>query len=419
MLSQISSRAGRLSGRAIAAAVALSIVGAGSAAAAPAIDRTFPDPTPNAQPDPFYTPPESIPVGDFGDVIRARPSKAGPPAARELANAWQVMYLSTGARGQRNVVTGTILVPKGVDSKTVPVVGLGPGTTGPAFKCTVSRFINSGSFYEQSIVNGLLAAGYAVAVTDYEGYHENPKSTYIVGRAVGSALVDVVRAATKLPEAGLSASPKVAFQGFSQGGAASLWAAQLQPTYAPELNVVGVSAGGVPSDLISTLLKLQGSPYFGFAWNALIGLDNAFPDELKFSTYHTTAGQQITQKMNSGDCTIELVLDYPGKYTTDYMTQSPFSLTTWTGRAKENLLGKTAFTAPLYQYHASNDPIVPFAQDEKVRDAYCALGMKVQWNVLDTGHITTVSRGNPGALAFLADRFAGKPATSNCPTPTT
>lgn len=417
MLSQISSRAGRLSGRALAAAVALSIVGAGSAAAAPAIDRTFPAPTPNAQPDPFYTPPESIPVGDFGDVIRVRPSKAGPPAARNLANAWQVMYLSTGASGQRNVVTGTILVPKDADSKTLPIVGLGPGTTGPAFKCTVSRFINSGSFYEQSIVNALLTAGYAVAVTDYEGYHENPKSTYIVGKAVGSALIDVVRAATKLPEAGLSATPKVAFQGFSQGGAASLWAGQLQPTYAPELNVVGVSAGGVPSDLVATLLKLQGSPYFGFAWNALIGLDNAFHGELKFDTYLNDAGRQITEKMNSGDCTIELVLDYKGKWTDDYMTKSPFALTAWTGKAKENILGKTAIPSPVYQYHASNDPIVPFAQDETVRNAYCALGMKVEWKVLDTGHITTVSRGNPGALAFLADRFAGKPATSNCPTP--
>ncbi len=79
-------------------------------------------------------------------MIRARVAKAGPPTARSLANAWQVMYLSTDALGQPDAVTGTILVPKSAtDPSKLNIVGLAPGTTGPAFRCTVSRFINSGS----------------------------------------------------------------------------------------------------------------------------------------------------------------------------------------------------------------------------------------------------------------------------------
>jgi hypothetical protein len=59
-------------------------------------------------------------------------------------NAWQVMYLSTNALGQRDVVTGTVLVPKNVNAATAPIVGFAVGTQGPAFKCTASKAIERG-----------------------------------------------------------------------------------------------------------------------------------------------------------------------------------------------------------------------------------------------------------------------------------
>src|SRR6185369_2586696 len=60
--------------------------------------------------DTFYVPPSPLPAGKPGDVIRWRPSNAGPRAAS--VDAWQVMYLSTNALGQPDAVTGTVLVPK-------------------------------------------------------------------------------------------------------------------------------------------------------------------------------------------------------------------------------------------------------------------------------------------------------------------
>lgn len=412
MLHIISSRLVRTTVATFAACAAFASTA--QAAVAPAIDRTFGAPTPNAEPDAFYTPPSPLPAGNPGDVIRARVAKAGPPTARSLANAWQVMYLSTDALGQPNAVTGTILVPKSAsDPSKLNIVGLGPGTTGPAFRCTVSRFINSGQFYEQAILNGLLKAGYAVAVTDYEGYRENAKTSYIVGRAMGPALLDVLRAAQRLPESGLSATAKVATQGFSQGGGASMWAAELQPTYAPELNLVGVSAGGVPADLIQVALGLNGKPAFGFFLDALIGLNNAYPD-LLLDQYLNDNGRATLARMNEEDCTLELLVDYSGKLTSEYLTAVPFLKPAWQTRLNANKLGFTKINVPVYQYHADNDPIVRFDQAAAMRDRYCALGVTLSFKTFDTGHVTTVARGNADALAFLADRFAGKPATSTC-----
>ncbi len=365
--------------------------------------------------DSFYTPPSPLPAGNPGDVIRARPANAGPPAARRLADAWQVMYRSTSATGEPMAVTGTVLVPKGVDPATAPIVGFGPGTTGPAFRCTVSRFIDDGAFYEQPAIDGMLRAGYAVAITDYEGYHPDPDTTYIVGRSMGAALIDAVRAATRLPDAGLSAGAKVAFRGYSQGGGAAMWAGQMATAYAPDLHLVGVVGGGVPSDLIQVALGLDGSKNFGFLLDALIGLGHAYP-ELDLDSYLNAAGRSTIAAMEADDCTIELLLDHQNGHATDLMTTPPFLTPTWLPRIQANALGGAPIDVPVFQYHGTDDHIVAYQQAADLRRKYCALGMDVQWKTFPLDHITLVARGNADALSFLADRFAGRPPTSNCDT---
>src|SRR4051812_18486419 len=133
--------------------------------------------TAQAAVDGFFTPPTPLPAGAPGDVIRSRPVTPGTSSARTMAQAWQVMYLSTGAVGERIAVTGTVLVPRGVDPATVPVIGFGPGTHGPAFRCAPSLMLASGGFYEEPAVEDMLARRYAVVVTDYAGYQEHPATT--------------------------------------------------------------------------------------------------------------------------------------------------------------------------------------------------------------------------------------------------
>ncbi len=410
----LSSTPGRATAASLAALMLAGPLGpAATALAAPVIDRSQPAPTPNADPDPFYTPPATIPAGEPGDIIRARPAKAGPPTARKLANAWQVMYLSTNALGERDVVTGTILVPKSGTAANAPLVTFAPGTTGPAFRCTVSRFINSGAFYEQAAVNDMLKAGYAIAVTDYEGYHENPETTYVVGRSMGPAVLDAARAATRLPEAGLAAKPKIAIRGYSQGGGGALWAGELAKTYAPELDLVGVAAGGVPANLANVGLNIEGKKAFGVEMTALIGLDNAYP-ELKLADYLLPEAAPVFANLEANDCTIEIFSDYAGKRAVDYTDPSPLGTIPWLTRIDENALGRQKISVPVLDYHASDDQVVDFRQALALRTKYCALGMDLQWRTYLGGHITNVGRPNPDVLAWLGDRFANRPSQPNC-----
>ncbi|MEO3788298.1 lipase family protein [Actinocorallia sp. B10E7] len=366
----------------------------------------------DAADDAFSTPPSPLPQGAPGDVIRSRPAKAGPPGARALADAWEVMYLSTDAQGKPNAVTGMVLVPRKGDRSTAPVVGFGPGTHGPAYRCAPSRMIDDGAFYEQPAVNDMLARGWAVAVTDYEGYHPDPKTTYVVGRSTGPALIDAVRAAQRLPAAGLSADAKVAFRGYSQGGGAAMWAGELQPSYAPELNLVGVVGGGVPGDLALVSLALNGGVGFGFLMNALIGLDNAYG--LGLDGVLNENGRAAFAAMRENDCAIELFADYQGRSVADYFTRSPLADAAWQRAYGANKLGGSTIAVPVFQYHVTNDELVDHQQAATLRSTYCSKGVKLTWKTFDAGHLSGVQRGNADALSFLTDRIAGRDATTNC-----
>ncbi|WP_103338399.1 lipase family protein [Amycolatopsis sp. CA-126428] len=390
--------------RVLATLVAL-VLATAFAPAAPAA------PAPGPSDDTFYVPPSPLPAGKPGDVIRWRPSKAGPRAAS--ADAWQVMYLSTNALGRPDAVTGTVLVPKTADRATAPIVAFAPGTHGPAFACTPSKMLDIGAFYEQPGLDDLLDAGYAVAVPDYEGYQPAPKTTYVVGRSEGPAVIDAVRAAQRLGAAGLSASAKVVFRGYSQGGGAAAWAGELQPSYAPELNLVGIAAGGVPADLVQVTLQLDGKFGFGVFAYALLGLDQAYP-ELQLDSFLTDNGRAKLAEMKQSACTFELLTTYANQKIADYTTGPGYIKPAWVARLTENKLGGTPPRVPVFLYHATGDQLVQFAQADSLHKTYCAAGVEETWKTYDTDHITLVYTGNADVLAFVKDRIAGKPATASC-----
>ena len=86
----------------------------------------------------------------------------------------------------------------------------------------------------------MLAPGYVVVATDYPGLGVPGIHPYLIGVSEGRAVLDSVRAARALPDAG--ASNRFAVWGHSQGGHASLYTGELAASYAPDLKLVGVAA---------------------------------------------------------------------------------------------------------------------------------------------------------------------------------
>ncbi|CAB0621901.1 lipase [Corynebacterium diphtheriae] len=65
--------------------------------------------------------------------------------------------------------------------------------------------------------------------------------------------------------------------GYSQGGGAAA-AAEMHASYAPDVNIRGGFAGGVPADLLPTARTLEGSPLLGSLGYAIAGMYETHPE---------------------------------------------------------------------------------------------------------------------------------------------
>lgn len=320
--------------------------------------------------DDFYTPPTPLPDGADGEIVRWREEP------RQLtARNYLVMYHSTNATGQDIPVTGRVLVPntpwRGEGPR--PIVSVASGTRGVGDTCAPSRWLD----YERPFIEPMLLAGWAVVVTDYEGLGTPGGHTYVVGQSEGRTVIDIVRAATNLPATGLEAGGKVAFSGYSQGGGGAMWAGELQPEYAPELDLVGVAAGGVPADLSEVAEGLDGKVGFGFLLFAAYGLDAAYP-ELDLESYLNERGRETFEREK--DACVEATLPHAFQNIGMFTSTNPLRSPQWQARLDENRLGANPPDVPIRLFHGTLDEIVAPGQARTLRDEYCAAGADVQWS---------------------------------------
>lgn len=352
-----------------------------------------------------------------GEVVSAAPAvftldpllRVPVPGVR----ATRVLYRSSTVTGEPNTVSGTVLVPAAPHPGPRPVVGYAVGTHGLGDDCAPSHQMSQGTETEALQISGLLAKGWAVAVTDYEGLGTPGQHTYMVGPSAGHAVLDVVRAAMRLPASGLSADAPVAVWGYSQGGAAAGWAAQLHPSYAPELRLAGVVAGGVPADVAAVARHLDGGAFFGFGVAAVIGLDTAFP-ELRLPDHLTATGRTLVAA-HRDDCLIGLLPPFALRSFDQLTSTNLLARQDWQAAFAHSRLGATAPTVPMLMQHGLLDEVIPYSIGTTLRDQYCAKGVTVEFQTYPfADHILGALVTAPAATAWLGDRFAGTPATTTC-----
>ena len=293
-------------------------------------------------------------------------------------------------------VTGTVLVPDapwtGTGSR--PLVSYAVGTRGVGDDCAPSYTLSQGADYEGLFIKSAVDQGWAVAITDYQGLGTPGLHTYMVGPAQGHAVLDMARAAQRLPGTGLSSATPVGLMGYSQGGGAAGWAAELAGSYAPDLKIKGSVLGGVPGDLAATAEFLDGTTFVAFALMAAIGLDAAYP-ELNLENYLNPRGQELIQ--TSQDlCLVDVdgfatLINTAFTSIDDYVTSNPLDAPAWQARLAGTKLGTAKPNAPVLQYHGAIDEIVPFPQASTLRRTWCDKGATVDWNVLPAEHVTPSS----------------------------
>lgn len=393
----------------------------------------------DGQSDGFYNPPADLP-GQAGDLIRAERFRAQLEPSRQAPGVWatgtRFMYDSYG--GNRTAVTGTYFEPDNPwpGKGPRPLIAYAPGTQGMGDQCAPSRVFNQGIHYsgglditfgyEEVFVSALVYRGFAVVVTDYEGLGTPGVHTFMNREAQGQALLDAARAALRLSGTSLDPHGPVALWGYSQGGAAAASAAELAPSYAPELDIVGVMAGAPPADLVEMLPFADGSILAGGVGYILNGLLAEYP-EIAPAVHEklTPAGEEMLAGTR-GQCVTETVLTYGFRHLQDFFTEDPMQLILgepFAGVLDRQRIGRLKPNAPVLIDINRFDPLVPWTAANQLGRDWCAQGADVEFhtneeppflNKLGVNHLLALLVDGERDMQWVADRFNGLPTSPNC-----
>jgi fermentation-respiration switch protein FrsA (DUF1100 family) len=228
----------------------------------------------------------------------------------------------------------------------------------------------------------------------------------MVGRALGPNVLDAMRAARQLEPAELPAEGPSAIVGYSEGGAAAAWAAQIQNAYAPDMPLAGVAAGAAAADVEVAGPNLDGSFFSFFIAYGGIGYAAAYP-ELDLDSYLTPKAREGIASLRESSIVQAMLAGPRFVRACDLTEPNVLELPDWRRRLRENRLGQMAPSAPVLLHHARRDQIVSFHQSLNLRDEWTALGGDVRLYVTRGGldHISGAVAGTPIALDWIARRL--------------
>jgi acetyl esterase/lipase len=353
--------------------------------------------------------------GRPGSIIRVWPLEGGGPSGAG-GTAFRILYRSTGLDGEPIAVSGAIFIPPGpAPAGGRDVIAWAHPTSGVVEPCAPSLMPDlAGTIWGLS---EMLARGYVVVATDYPGLGTPGIHPYLIGVSEGRAVLDSVRAARDMPDAG--ASNRFAVWGHSQGGHASLYTGQLAASYAPDLKLVGVAAAAPATYLIELFDADKSSP----AGKELTAMALYSWSEL----YHDPATSLVDPDAMhvfdqlAHDC-IESVAEFAAIEKAEkplnresFLKVDPTEIEPWKSIMEKNTPGQEPAGAPVFIAQGSADTTVRPEITKQFGEVLCKQGTRVEYVVLPGVTHTFAAKDSVGqALAWITERFRGAPAPSVC-----
>ncbi len=368
----------------------------------------------------FYDVPSSLPEGAPGTVLWQR-GLDGTMALPSAARNHLVMYLSRDPAGQPVAVTGTVSVPPGTPPEGGwPVVVWTHGTTGLAAVCGPSRDDVSGpehGYIEviQGLLDKVVASGHAVVATDYQGLGTRGFHPFLQGVPNGWNALDMLRAGRVVePDIGR----RLAVMGHSQGGQADLFTASLAPGDLEGFELVGTVAMAPGSqiadrlDLVRKSDKVELSlPYVTYT---LISYSTTHP-EIDLSRILAPSAIEAIPELYEQCMTHALTQGFwSTAIASDQFLPEP-DLDAFLSVAAQNEPGRLKIAVPALIIQGDKDTTVFPSATDLLAQQLCEGGNDLEYHVAVGGdHDGAMSEGGDKAVAWLADRFAGKASTPNC-----
>jgi pimeloyl-ACP methyl ester carboxylesterase len=365
----------------------------------------------------FYTNPAHLAHYRIGQPIKSSPNHSAESVLQRAGRVTRFMYRSESATGAPRAETGLIVVPHGrAPQGGWPVVAWDHGTNGVGPACAPSRSPDLSLPAYGNFVASLAAAGYVVVAPDYEGLGiAGEVSPYAELASEGRSTIDAVRAAHGIVT---DLTPGWVVIGHSQGGQAALGTAQLASTRAPDLPLLGTVPMAPASHLAQALdildkikpPKLNTLPEIAYLLLSVKVSDPTFdPAEVVSPGMLAGLRPALTGCFNEVEAW--------------YTKHRPATMFKRSWRASEplrlfvsrNAPGAILAGGPLFLAQGTGDKVVAPQLTAALDQHLCQLGETVDFATYPgVEHVPLVGAAKPDVLAWVAERFAGTPATSNC-----
>lgn len=391
-------------------------------------DRATP-PLPSV--DSFYQLPDNLDSYAPGAIIRYRPPPNPIAAFRSdpinLDASYQVLYRTTDSLNAATATVLTVLVPHNADYTKVlsyqvaedsATINCAPSY---AFQFEHDTGPQNGTATTQSellLVEAALEQGWVVIAPDFLG----PKGAFLANALAGHATLDGIRAAKNSGSfTGISKNPTVTMWGYSGGSVASMWAAELQPSYAPELRIAGAAVGGVVPNITTVITMINGKGSAGLIPAGVLGLAHQYPEldtiiqQHVLPQYHDEFYKAATQCLGANSN------DYANKDIIGMFDDRNLAFTNPTAVRiiRENGLGQRVPKIPMFVYKSIADEISPVSETDSLVQFYCKGGTTIQYlRDQNSNHEKMAIIGAPKALSWLQGRMNGKDRQTKCSTRT-
>ncbi|KAE8383849.1 secretory lipase-domain-containing protein [Aspergillus bertholletiae] len=380
--------------------------------------------------DPFYIPPEGFETFAPGTILRHR-TPPNPIAALGFAKvnipaAHQILYRTSDSAGNAIATVSTILIPNNADFSKLLSYQVAQDAADP--NCSPSYALQLEAAYDGFL--GLLAPqidllffgaalekGWVVTIPDHLG----PKSAFLANTLSGHAVLDNVRAALASSSfTNITSDPTIALWGYSGGSLSSGFAAELQPTYAPELNIVGAALGGTVPRIRPVIDAVNKGPFVGLVPSGIQGLANEYPDIEQLLAQGVKPSMQADFSKTKHLCLEGDFREFSGKDIYEYtIDRTIFDQPVAKRIMDANAMGQNVPKIPLLVYKSVGDEISPVNDTDSLIEMYCQGGASVEYKRdLISEHISHGLTGSADAMLWIIDRMNNKPVQAGCTTST-
>ena len=297
-----------------------------------------------------------------GRLLDQVPARAGNGLLR-------IRYSSVGAAGRPLAVTGLVAVPDGpAPAAGWPILSVGHPSVGSADICAPS--LAPGGFAAAAQV--FTRFGYLVVMSDYEGLGTTGPHPFLDRSSAGRAVLDAARAARQLA---VPTTDEVVLWGISEGGEAVLAAAELAPTWAPELELRATVALAPASGGLELFQHVAASDQRVFALLAVAGLSVA--DGLDPAVVLTPAALPLLDRVEQ-ECVDDLE-NLAAAISGDLVDLEALGSNAWRAAVDAQELGTVVISSPLLIVHGTADTLIPISYSEALVERYRALGTTVDF----------------------------------------